>query len=295
MLRIIINSSLTAGLALGLFFLWIHFSGSKTVNRNSSSQASTQVRSSVPKTLGDSLVDNSPTIKASSNAFAGDDRYAPEYLMQEGRTLWHAISPPEYPEWVEISFPKPVLITHLGLRSQVDSVSGKEHARGPKNFVFQGSNDASESSGVQKIKKWRYLFKAENSTYAKGEEWKDWFFRNSTAFRYYRIYIKAGADPNYLTIRQIRLDSADKLSEPVKQLPGKKTIASAPSAKESLPSDFDWRTYVENYKDLQTAGIDTKEKAAEHWLTVGKKEGRSYRELPLDVPDVPYMPWRRND
>ncbi|MEI7752516.1 MAG: hypothetical protein WCJ71_10575, partial [Candidatus Omnitrophota bacterium] len=62
-----------------------------------------------------------------------------------------------------------------------------------------------------------------------------------------------------------------------------------------LPPDFDWITYVENYKDLQRADIDTKEKAAEHWLMIGRKEGRTYHEIPPEVPDVPYMPWQRNE
>jgi hypothetical protein len=63
---------------------------------------------------------------------------------------------------------------------------------------------------------------------------------------------------------------------------------------DSLPSDFDWRTYVGNYKDLREAGIDTKEKAVEHWLKIGRKEGRTYKEIPMEVPDVPYMSWRND-
>jgi hypothetical protein len=61
---------------------------------------------------------------------------------------------------------------------------------------------------------------------------------------------------------------------------------------ELLPSDFDWRTYVESYKDLQVMGIDTKEKAAKHWLAIGRKEGRKYKDDPLTVADIPYMPWK---
>ncbi len=68
----------------------------------------------------------------------------------------------------------------------------------------------------------------------------------------------------------------------------------APSLNEFLPPDFDWRTYVDNYEDLQKAGVDTKAKAAEHWLKTGSKEGRTYREIPAAVPDVPYAPWRND-
>ena len=38
--------------------------------------------------------------------------------------------------------------------------------------------------------------------------------------------------------------------------------------------NFDWEEYIKNYRDLKEAGIDTKEKAIEHWINYGKKEGR---------------------
>jgi len=40
------------------------------------------------------------------------------------------------------------------------------------------------------------------------------------------------------------------------------------------PFYFDWNFYVNNYYDLQLAKIDTKEKAVDHWIKYGKKEGR---------------------
>jgi hypothetical protein len=46
--------------------------------------------------------------------------------------------------------------------------------------------------------------------------------------------------------------------------------------------DFDWKTYVNNYSDLRSMGINTKAKAIEHWLKHGKREGRTYR--PLNAP-----------
>ena len=42
---------------------------------------------------------------------------------------------------------------------------------------------------------------------------------------------------------------------------------------------FDWKTYISNYKDLQEAGIDTREKAYYHWIVYGKKEGRVYCKI----------------
>jgi hypothetical protein len=63
---------------------------------------------------------------------------------------------------------------------------------------------------------------------------------------------------------------------------------------EALPSDFSWRNYVDNYKDLQEMGIDTKEKATEHWLKIGSKEGRKYKDDPIVVAEIPYMPWKKD-
>jgi hypothetical protein len=37
---------------------------------------------------------------------------------------------------------------------------------------------------------------------------------------------------------------------------------------------FNWRQYLENYDDLISAGINTKEEAWCHWIDTGKKEGR---------------------
>ena len=39
---------------------------------------------------------------------------------------------------------------------------------------------------------------------------------------------------------------------------------------------FDWKSYIDTYKDLQEAGINTKIKAWNHWIDFGQKEGRNY-------------------
>jgi hypothetical protein len=43
--------------------------------------------------------------------------------------------------------------------------------------------------------------------------------------------------------------------------------------------NFDWKTYINNYVDLQNAKIDTKEKAFAHWNKYGKKEGRTFTKI----------------
>ena len=52
-----------------------------------------------------------------------------------------------------------------------------------------------------------------------------------------------------------------------------------------VPSDFDWKTYIQNYEDLRQAGIDTEKKAQQHWLKFGKSEGRDYYTLRPIKPD----------
>jgi hypothetical protein len=47
----------------------------------------------------------------------------------------------------------------------------------------------------------------------------------------------------------------------------------------NINEDFNWEQYVENYTDLQETGVDTREKAWQHWLNHGEKEGRTYLEL----------------
>lgn len=41
-----------------------------------------------------------------------------------------------------------------------------------------------------------------------------------------------------------------------------------------LPDDFDWRAYVDRYGDLRAAGIDSRRKAAAHYLSYGRSEKR---------------------
>ena len=40
--------------------------------------------------------------------------------------------------------------------------------------------------------------------------------------------------------------------------------------------NFNWEKYINNYVDLQNAGIDDKKKAWNHWYNHGKNENRSF-------------------
>lgn len=45
-----------------------------------------------------------------------------------------------------------------------------------------------------------------------------------------------------------------------------------------IPKDFDWKFYLEYYKDLRLAGIKTERDAKFHYLNDGQREGRIYNE-----------------
>ena len=46
---------------------------------------------------------------------------------------------------------------------------------------------------------------------------------------------------------------------------------------------FNWKQYLSNYSDLVIAGIDTQEKALEHFINYGKKEGRTCNPLEYNI------------
>lgn len=137
-------------------------------------------------------------ITASSNMFPNNPGNSPMYLMEDKKTIWHAQSPPKYPEWVEIAFCPPASMTHLGIMAQDDSPAMPEiHKRGPKDFVLQGSNDRT---------KWEDLYMVKDNVYTKGGEWKEWDFSiKNNRYTYYRIYITASSATGLLTIQQILL------------------------------------------------------------------------------------------
>ncbi|MBI5888106.1 MAG: discoidin domain-containing protein [Deltaproteobacteria bacterium] len=143
-------------------------------------------------------------ITASSNLFPGKPGLSAGLLMEENKTIWHARRPPKYPEWVRVVYGKPERINHLELRSQESSPGGSEHTRGVRDFRLQASSDG---------RKWKDLLDVKNNVFTGGGQWKQWDFKNDEGYRYYRIYMTAGNDPNLLTLTQMRL-SERKLINP---------------------------------------------------------------------------------
>jgi len=52
---------------------------------------------------------------------------------------------------------------------------------------------------------------------------------------------------------------------------------------------FDWEFYINKYRDLKKAGIDTEEKALEHWIKYGKKEERIFTDIPIFFNWIEYL------
>ena len=45
--------------------------------------------------------------------------------------------------------------------------------------------------------------------------------------------------------------------------------------------DFNWQQYLQNYPDLQAAGINTRENAWRHYIRYGKHEGRTFNLIKI--------------
>ena len=48
---------------------------------------------------------------------------------------------------------------------------------------------------------------------------------------------------------------------------------------ENEKKNFNWKQYINNYKDIEESGIKTKDDAWIHWINFGKKENRTYENL----------------
>ena len=53
----------------------------------------------------------------------------------------------------------------------------------------------------------------------------------------------------------------------------------------TLPEGFDWVCYLDHHPDLVKAGIITRKSAVQHYLSFGRREGRSYRGETLPLPE----------
>lgn len=96
-----------------------------------------------------------------------------------------------FPHWIAYKFTTPTLISQYAIAPR--AFDGTYY---PKTWKFQGSTDGSiwvDLDSRTNITSWTaYTFNYYTAT-------------NSTAYQYYRLYITAGSDANYVTIQEIKL------------------------------------------------------------------------------------------
>ena len=144
-----------------------------------------------------STTSSTPIVTASS-VINSSNQYLGAGGILSGTTIWHTQTPPKYPEWVEIQYSTPGIITKLSIKPQDEGPSGgKEYLRAPKNFIFQASNDG---------KKWVDIYTVKDNVHKSGSDWHTWSFKNKGKYLYYRIFITGGGEPSLLTIQQIKLE-----------------------------------------------------------------------------------------
>lgn len=86
---------------------------------------------------------------------------------------------------------------------------------------------------------------------------------------------------NYGDLQRNRVDTRELAEEHWLKTGMKegRTYYKIPYQPAKVRPDFDWKTYINNYSDLRSLGINTKEKAVKHWLSQGKREGRTCRDI----------------
>jgi len=109
---------------------------------------------------------------ATSLSYNGDTHKAPEAFDDDDTDYYRSDGIAE-PQWLKYDFG--VGVTHTVRRLRVKSVAGVS-VKAMDDFIFQGSNDDVE---------WTNLYTGNG---ANNENWQDFDFANSIAYRYVRIY-----------------------------------------------------------------------------------------------------------
>lgn len=143
---------------------------------------------------GESKVIASPGINGS---------FSPAMLMRNVTPLWFTPSPPKYPEWIRFDYDNPKVVAGFSMQSQRPLPNGEPvHKRMPRDFIFQGSLDGEQ---------WNDLLKVQGAAFTRGDEWHEWDIDNSTAYKYYRLFITANnGHPSLIVINHLKLKIAGK-------------------------------------------------------------------------------------
>jgi SAM-dependent methyltransferase len=135
-------------------------------------------------------------VTASSNLFEGQD--ISPLMSSISNYIWHAASPPKYPEWITMEYCNPSILSEISLQSQDSSSSdSEEYLRAPKRFILKAGQD---------MRNWLVLLEIEDAGFTTGSEWKTWPFANNEAYKFYQLVIEANSgNPDFLTLQKIKM------------------------------------------------------------------------------------------
>ena len=139
----------------------------------------------------------STTFTMTASSHMNSDQHLSVDGLLSGSTIWHAQTPPHYPEWVQVKYSRPKKVKSFSMKPQDSSPNGQEYLRAPKDFQLAGGNDG---------KTWQTLLTVKNNIPGDSKQWGAWKIDTPGEYLYYRITITAGGNPALLTIQQIKLD-----------------------------------------------------------------------------------------
>lgn len=133
-----------------------------------------------------------------SSVISADSSNDPEFdaaniFVKNASSFWETSNP--FPHWIQFDFGKnPVKITKYTLQSGTHGIDASE--RMPKDWRFQGSNERS---------RWTTLDTRKKEINWKNNEKRTYRFAGNSSYRYYRLYITAGINPDILRLYEIEL------------------------------------------------------------------------------------------
>jgi SAM-dependent methyltransferase len=181
----------------GFFYAVPHLLGSVDLGEIKDYASQGIIRSDNLEVLFEKIPHSRPQcrVTASSNHFKDQDLSL--LISPLISCIWHATSPPQYPEWLKLTYDDPFIVSKISFQSQDNAPSGSEHQRAPRNFKVQASEDG---------KAWQDLLTVENFIFHQGGDWKSWSFENNNPYTHYRLLIcENNGDPDFLTVQNLKL------------------------------------------------------------------------------------------
>lgn len=135
-----------------------------------------------------------PSLVITASSSNGSSFDPGEITLPGSNKIWHAKSPPKYPEWVEFDYDSKRTFNSLIMESQPDSFRRSEYRRAPKEFTLQAYDGSV----------WLDLLKVKDSKFTYGSQKRTWSFDNTTSYKKFKIIIFSNhGDKEFLTIAKV--------------------------------------------------------------------------------------------